>query len=65
MRRLGVLVQAGLLAGLLLLATWWFHRWARRPQRAGFGRKMDDSLSGGSLRKALAQLDELQRFERD
>jgi len=48
-----------------LLATWWFHRWARRPQRAGFGRKMDDSLSGGSLRKALAQLDELQRFERD
>ena len=48
-----------------LLGTWWFHRWARRPQRAGFGRKMDDSLSGGSLRKALAQLDELQRFERD
>ena len=48
-----------------LLATWWFHRWARRPQRAGFGRKMDDSLSGGSLRKALAQLDELQRFERN
>lgn len=48
-----------------LLATWWFHRWARRPERAEFGRKMDDSLSGGSLRKALAQLDELQRFERD
>lgn len=48
-----------------LLGTWWFHRWARRPQRAEFGRKMDDSLSGGSLRKALAQLHELQRFERD
>lgn len=48
-----------------LLATWWFHRWARRPERAALGRKMDDSLSGGSLRKALAQLDELQRFERD
>lgn len=48
-----------------LLATWWFHRWARRPERAGFGRKMDDSLTGGSLRKALAQLDELQRFERE
>jgi len=48
-----------------LLATWWFHRWARRPQRAEFGRKMDDSLSGGSLRRALAQLDELQRFERE
>lgn len=48
-----------------LLVTWWFHRWARRPERAAFGRKMDDSLSGGSLRKALTQLDELQRFERD
>ncbi|SFW71898.1 hypothetical protein [Luteibacter sp. UNCMF366Tsu5.1] len=47
-----------------LLATGWFHRWARRPQRAEFGRKMDDSLSGRSLRNARAQLDELQRFER-
>ena len=45
-----------------LLATWWFHRWARRPERAGFGRKMDDSLTGGSLRKALAQAEELRRF---
>ena len=48
-----------------LLATWWFHHWARRPERAEFGRKMDDSLTGGSLRKALAQLDELERFERE
>lgn len=48
-----------------LLGTFWFHRWARRPERAEFGRKMDDGLSGSSLRKALAQLDELQRFERD
>lgn len=48
-----------------LLATWWFHRWARRPERAEFGRKMDDSLTGGSLRKALAQLDELKRFEQE
>jgi hypothetical protein len=48
-----------------LFTTWWFHRWARRPERAEFGRKIDDALSGGSLRKALAQLDELQRFERD
>lgn len=48
-----------------LLGTWWFHRWARRPQRAELGRKMDDSLTGGSLRKALAQLDELGRFERE
>lgn len=48
-----------------LLATWWFHRWARRPERAEFGRKIDDSLTGGSLRKALAQLDELKRFEQE
>ena len=48
-----------------LLATWWFHRWARRPERAEFGRKMDDSLTGGSLRKALAQLEELKRFEQE
>ncbi|QIL21179.1 serine/threonine protein kinase [Thermomonas sp. HDW16] len=48
-----------------LLATLWFHRWARRPERAEFGKKMDDSLTGGSLRKALAQLDELKRFEQE
>ncbi|WP_221933308.1 serine/threonine protein kinase [Pseudoluteimonas lycopersici] len=48
-----------------LLASWWFHRWARRPERAEFGRRMDDSLTGGSLRRALAQVEELQRFERD
>jgi hypothetical protein len=48
-----------------LLATWWFHRWARQPQRAEFGRRMDDSLTGGSLRKALAQLQDVQRFEQD
>ena len=60
------LVVSGYAIGIIgLLATAWFHRWARRPERAEFGRKMDDGLSGGSLRKALAQLDELQRFERD
>jgi hypothetical protein len=48
-----------------MLATWWFHRWARRPERADFGRRMDDQLTGGSLRRALAQVEELGRFERD
>lgn len=48
-----------------LFATWWFHRWARQPERAEFGRKLDDSLTGGSLRKALAQLEELKRFEKE
>ena len=59
---IGIMLGVGV-AGLL--ATWWFHRWARRPERAEFGRKMDDSLTGGSLRKALAQLDELKRFEQE
>ena len=60
------LVWSGLGIGVAgLLATWWFHRWSRRPERAEFGRKMDDSLTGGSLRKALAQLEELKRFEQE
>jgi len=60
------LVWSGLGIGVAgLLATWWFHRWSRRPERAGFGRKMDDSLTGGSLRKAMAQLDELKRFQQE
>ena len=60
------LVWSGYGIGVVgLLATWWFHRWARRPERAEFGKKMDDALSGGSLRKALVQLEELQHFERD
>ena len=48
-----------------LLATWWFHRWANRPQRAAFGRKLDDGAAGGSIRRAQAALDELAEFERD
>ena len=48
-----------------LLATWWFHHWARRPHRPSFARKMDDMMTGGSLRKAQAQLDELKRFEQE
>lgn len=60
------LVVSGYAIGIIgLLATAWFHRWARRPERAAFGRKMDNSLTGGSLRKALAQLEELQRFEQE
>jgi len=48
-----------------LLATWWFHRWANRPQRAAFGRKLDDGAAGGSIRRAQAALDELAAFERE
>lgn len=60
------LVWSGLAVGALgLLATAWFHRWARRPERPAFAKRMDDSLSGDSLRKAMAQLEELARFERE
>ncbi len=48
-----------------MLSTFWFHRWARRPERAELGRKMDDTLTGGSLRTAMAQLQEVRRFEQD
>jgi hypothetical protein len=48
-----------------LLATWWFHRWSRRPERAAFGRKLDDSTAGGSILRAQATLDEIARFEQE
>jgi hypothetical protein len=53
------------IGALGLLGTWWFHRWANRPERAEFGRKLDDSAAGGSIRRAQAALDELAAFERD
>lgn len=48
-----------------LLATWWFHRWSRHPSRPRLAKAMDDSLTGGSLRKAQRVLDELAQFERE
>lgn len=48
-----------------LVATGLFHRWAHRPHRADFGRRLDDGAAGGSLRRAQAALDELARFERE
>lgn len=46
-----------------LLATWWFHRWSRSPQRPRLAKAMEDSVTGGSLRKAQAILSELSHFE--
>lgn len=48
-----------------LLATWWFHRWANRPERAAFGRRLDAAAAGGSIHRAHAALDQLAEFERD
>ncbi len=47
-----------------LLATWWFHRWSRHPGRPRMAKVMDDSVTGGSLLRAQARLDEIERFER-
>lgn len=60
------LVWGGLAIGALgLLATAWFHRWSRNPQRPRLAAAMEAAVTGGSLRKARAQIDELERFERD
>ena len=52
-------------SGLGIGAAGLLGTWSRRPERAAFGKKMDDSLTGGSLRKALAQVEELRRFEQE
>lgn len=48
-----------------LAGTWLFHRWANRPQRAAFGRRLQEGAAGGSIRRATAALEELARFERE
>lgn len=60
------LVWSGLGVGALgLLGTWWFHRWSRHPSRPRLAQTLEDSVTGASLRKAKAQLDELMRFEHE
>lgn len=57
-------VYAGLACGVAgLLGTWWFHRWARHPERPRLARALEASLTGASLRRARQRLDELARFE--
>lgn len=46
-----------------LPATWWFHRWSRRSERGELGRKLDASMTGGSIRRAQTALDDIVRFE--
>ena len=53
------------IGALGLLATWWFHGWAHRPQRARLARALDDGAAGGSIRRAQAAVDELARFEQE
>ena len=46
-----------------LAATWLFHRWSHRPERAELSRHMDANMSGGSIRRAQTTLLEIARFE--
>lgn len=48
-----------------LLATFWFHRWSHRPQRAQLARRLDASTTGSSIRRAQAEAEEIARFERE
>jgi hypothetical protein len=58
------MVWIGLAVGAIgLLGTWWFHRWSRSPARPRLAEAMEDAVTGRSLRRAQAQLEELQRFE--
>ncbi|GAB3360165.1 hypothetical protein GCM10027430_33150 [Lysobacter tyrosinilyticus] len=60
------MVWSGLGVGALgLLATWWFHHWSRHPRRPRLAQAMENSVTGASLRRAKAQLDELVRFEHE
>ena len=58
------LVWIGLGVGVAgLAATFWFHRWSRDPARPRLAKAMEDSVTGGSLRRARAQIEEIARFE--
>ena len=48
-----------------LLASWWFHHWSRNPLRPRLANAVEDSVAGGSLRKAQAILGEISHFEAD
>jgi hypothetical protein len=48
-----------------LLVTWLFHVWSQNPSRPDRAKSVADSLTGGSLRRAQAVLDEVRQFERE
>lgn len=59
------LVPAAAISIAGLLGTWWFHHWVRRPGREALAQRMENSLTGASLRRAQAALDEVRAFERE
>jgi hypothetical protein len=48
-----------------MLASWWLYAYSRDVSRPRLNRWVDDAMTGRSLRKAQAQLGEVQRFEQD
>lgn len=53
-----------MLFGLLgLVGTSMFHRWAHSGKRPRLAKALENSLTGGSLRRAQARIDEIAHFE--
>ncbi len=48
-----------------LLVTWGLHRWSRRPRWAWLALDMEDAMTGASLRRAQAVIEEIRQFEDD
>ena len=60
------MIWIGLAVGAAgLLATWWFHHWSRSSNRPRLARAMQAAVTGRSLSRAQAQLEELKRFEQE
>lgn len=60
------LIAIGLGIGIVgLLGTWWFHHWSRNPKRPRLAKAMEDSATGGSLRRAQKLMQELADFEKE
>src|SRR5262245_46923743 len=58
-------VAIGIGVAGLALSLWAARRFAERPAQSPMLRRMVDDLAGRSLRRAIRQLDEIARFERD
>lgn len=56
-------IAAGGLA--MMAAVWLFHRWALAAGRTGIVAAFDSAFTGEHLNRARAELDAIQRFERD
>lgn len=52
------LILGTLAAGILV----WLYRWVHRPGREALAKRVDDRAAGGSLRRAQAELDALERY---